>query len=401
MKMLRASFFYVADNCDLAVELCAQSGEEPTTEFADKGTRGHGAIAGRIGMESLSAAEAKDVEAIGRKYQHQLGEWLAGDSVSEIVTEAEFIYRVRLKPIYSGHPDKVVFAGPQRAFIPDFKFSWQPLNGLTATNRQLMAYVPLVRQAYPKLEEITTSIIALSNRKNPPAIYGPDEIGRAEIWALSVVKRSTEPGEKKPNAGPWCQYCSGKVLCPIWQNRIPELAAKMDEDLEVVTDEALAQLGPWLDNARKVIDRLQKRLEHRVRQAPGSFPDWRWKPGRLMRKVTDVPRAWALVRDRLTPDEFVAGCDLSIPTLEEAFHKHFRGTRKDSDAALAELLAAVIERKPTKSSLVYDPRPPEEGQVSEMPLPLPDSAGLSPDPARVPGAAQAASQTPGGDESPW
>lgn len=400
---MRASFFYVADNCDLAVELCQQSGEEPPTEYANKGTRGHSAIAGRVGLESLSAAEAKDVETIGRKYQTQVSEWLAGDRVSEIVTEGEFIYRVRLKPIYSGHPDKVVFAGPRRAFIPDFKFSWQPLNGLTATNRQLMAYVPLVRQAYPKLEEITTSIIPLSNKKNPPAIYKVDEIQRAEIWALSVVKRSTDAGEKKPNAGPWCQYCSGKVLCPIWQNRIPELAAKAEENLEMVTDEALARIGPWLDNARKVIDRLQKRLEHRVLSAPKNFPEWRWRPGRLMRKVTDVGKAWQLVRDRLTPDEFIAGCDLSIPTLEEAFHKHFRGTRKDSDAALAALLAAVIERKPTRNSLVYDPRPPdyqEEPQVSEMPLPLRDSAELPPDPTGMPGAAQTASQAPG-DESPW
>jgi Protein of unknown function (DUF2800) len=401
MKVLRGSFFYVADNCALAWELCQKSGEEPSTPYADKGTRGHAVLAGRLPPEELTHAETRDVEKLYAKYQAQLADWLAGDQVTRSLIETEFVYRAKLKPIYSGHPDQVIFAGERRAFIPDFKFSWQPLNGMTATNRQLMAYVPLVKQRYPELESITTSIIALSNRKNPPALFKAHDIKAAEIWALSVAKRAYDPGEKHPDPGPWCQYCSGKILCPVWEGQIAELAAKEADEPDAITDEALSQIAPKLSSAKKVIDRLQARLEQRVREAPEKFPEWTFKPGRVIRKIVNPLKAWKLVRDRISPDEFIQGCDPSIVSLEEAFHKHFPGTRKESDAELERLLAAAIDKRRAKSSLVYDPKPPdyveaEEVEVSEEPLSLPDRAALPQLANGVPEPAKTASQAADG-----
>lgn len=375
-KIPRASFFYPMDNCDASWELSLASGEEPPTVYADKGTRGHAAIAGRIPQSDLSADEIKDVETIGRKYKARLEDWLAGDKVTEILTEEEFAYRLRLKPVFTGHPDKVVFAGPQRAFIPDFKFSWQPLDAMTATNRQLMAYVALASQRFPKLREIRTAIIPLSNKLNPPADYDDHDISLAKDWAESVVARATAAGEKKPNAGPWCQYCSGKVLCPIWQRQIPELAAASPELQDGITDEALAQIAPRLKIAAKVIERLLDRLEQRVREAPEKFPGWSFQQGETRRSISAPAKAWKAVRERLSPDEFIAACSLSIIKLEEAYYHRFKGTRKESDAALGELLAGLIQYKRTKSSLVYDPKPTEllAGETAPADqLPLPDS----------------------------
>lgn len=374
----RASFFYPMDNCDAAFELSQASGEEPPTVYAEKGTRGHSTMAGRTGIEELPLAEQKEVETISRRYNDQLADWLAGDKVTEILSEEEFTYRVRLKPVYNGHPDKVVFAGPERAFIPDFKFSWQPLNGLTATNRQLMAYVPLVKRSFPALRAIRTSIIPLTNKLNPPADYYDEDMKRAEIWALSVVDRATAPGKKSPNAGPWCQYCSGKILCPIWQAQIPEIASAPELAAETIPDDVLRAVAPRLKIAAKVIDRLLDRLEQRVREAPDLFPDWTFEPGRNRRHLDDPGKAWKAVRDRLSPDEFVAACSLSVTLLEEAFYKRFGGTRKDSDAALALLIKDLVRIKRTKASLVYDPKPAETDsapQPSEL-VPLLDRGAL-------------------------
>jgi hypothetical protein len=381
MKIPRASFFYPMDNCDAAFELSQASGEEPPTVYAEKGTRGHSTMAGRLGLDALSLPEQKDVETISRRYNDQLADWLAGDKVTEILSEEEFAYRLRLKPVYNGHPDKVVFAGQERAFIPDFKFSWQPLNGLTATNRQLMAYVPLVKRHFPALQRIRTSIIPLSNKVNPPADYFEEDMKRAEIWALSVVDRATSTAKKYPNAGPWCQYCSGKVLCPIWQDQIPVIAAAPELAAETVSDEVLRAIAPKLKVAAKVIDRLFYRLEQRVREAPDLFPDWKFEPGSNRRHLDDPARAWKAVRDRLSPDEFVAACSLSVVSLEEAFYKRFSGTRKESDAALAELIKGLVRTKRTKASLTYDPKPIEADDATppaEL-VPLLDSGAVPAD----------------------
>jgi Protein of unknown function (DUF2800) len=380
-KIPRASFFYPMDNCDAAWELSQASGEEPPTVYAEKGTRGHSAMAGRLGVDALSLPEQKDVETISRRYSDQLADWLAGDKVTEIISEEEFAYRVRLKPVYNGHPDKVVFAGPERAFIPDFKFSWQPLNGLTATNRQLMAYVPLVKQRYPALREIRTSIIPLTNKVNPPADYLDQDMKRAEIWALSVVDRATAAGKKSPNAGPWCQYCSGKVLCPIWQAQIPEIADAPGLAAETVSDDVLRAVAPRLKVAAKVIDRLLDRLEQRVREAPELFPDWTFEPGRNRRHIDDPAKAWKAVRDRLSPDEFIAACSLSVVSLEEAYYRRFGGTRKESDAALAELLKGLTRIKRSKASLIYDPKPAETDGTSQPELVSLFDSGALPAPA--------------------
>ncbi len=58
------------------------------------------------------------------------------------------------------------------------------------------------------------------------------------------------------------------------------------------------------------------------------------------RKITDPMAAWAAVRDRLSPDQFVACCDVSLPKLETAFAEAApRGGKAKAKQELSEALA--------------------------------------------------------------
>ena len=58
------------------------------------------------------------------------------------------------------------------------------------------------------------------------------------------------------------------------------------------------------------------------------------------RKITDPMAAWAAVRDRITPDQFVACCDVSLPKLENTFAEAApRGGKSKAKQEFSEALA--------------------------------------------------------------
>jgi hypothetical protein len=350
----RGSEFYIYDNCEISFELMQSAGEEPATPFADKGTRVHAVLAEKKEPKELDDAEADLAAELSTQFKSQFNPWKGDAEITQNLIEERIWMRAGWRPMYSGQPDRVIVAGP-RAFIPDFKTGWHPLDAITATNSQLRSYVPLVATEIEGIEEVTVSIIK-PGKKSAPAVFGPEEIKGATAWALEVVSRVKAPGPKKPTKGPWCQYCSGKVLCPLWRDELA-IMAQMDEAIGSLPDVQLRDLAPKLDIAGKVVEKLKARLYNRVQLAPGNFPDWRFEPGVVRRKIADPAKAYALLKEYVSAEEFVSTTSVAISELETIFRKA-RGLKTlEAAAEFNNLLASVIDKKPNKDSLVYDPQP--------------------------------------------
>jgi hypothetical protein len=283
-----------------------------------------------------------------------------------VLIEERLWMREGLTPIYSGQPDRIVRLD-KRVFIPDFKTGWHPLDHFTATNCQLRSYVPLADEYFDGIEEAQVAIIK-PGKQSPPAVFWPEEILYARAWAVEVATRATKPGPKTPNKGPWCTYCSGKVLCPLWRAEVLSFAERADLVVSEIPDVALAELAPRLELAATVIEKLRLRLWGRVQLAPGNFPDWRLEPGDKRRSIENLGELYDRVVTRdaaMSFEEFLEACRISIGDLEGTIRKNKQITWAETYEYFAKKLGDLITVKPTRSNLVYDPRPKQlEGEAN-------------------------------------
>lgn len=354
----RVSSLYIYDNCAAAHSLCLKSGEEPATVYAFKGTRIHRVLAGEGSIEDLDADEQKIYEELWSKFREQLRAWRGDAEVEDAWTEHEFSLHYETSVILTGHPDKVIRSG-RRLFIVDFKTSYHTLDALSATNAQLRGYVALADHNICNIDQITVWICK-PGKVGPPAVYDRTAIDAATRWATRLVKKISGPASWKPTRGPWCQYCCGKVLCPLWREEIGQLA-KADQFVESIPDQQLADLAPKLDIAKKVIERLKARLEERVRENPQAFPGWKFKPGRLMPEIPSVQSAYLAFKDLIDSDTFLKATNLGLGELvriyRDASGVTWEQARKDVESRLGQNLTYTQ----AKSSVYFDP------QAGELP----------------------------------
>jgi hypothetical protein len=363
----RSSFFYPMDNCEAAYRLSQASGEEPSTPYAEKGTRVHAVLAKKLPAKELDDAEADLAADLDVQRVRLVEGWLDGKRIEFEMIEERLWMRNGLKPMYSGQPDRVILSGP-RLLIPDFKTGWHPLDHIVATNAQLRSYVPLAVDEIQarggdlcEIEQVTVAILK-PGKKSPPAVFDHEAIRDARAWALDVVERATVKGAKKPNRGPWCTYCSGKVLCPLWRDEILVTAGQVDVAVRDIPDLVLRELAPKLDIAATVIEKLQARLYSRVKEAPQNFPDWRFEPGEKRRSIDSaIGAAKALITENyLTSEQFLECCGVGITKLETSVRKVNGYTVAQTEEVLKKTIGGFITIKPNKDQLVYDPKAPKE-----------------------------------------
>jgi hypothetical protein len=370
----RSSSFYALDNCDASFTLSQASGEEPPTPYAFKGTEVHGVLSGKIPRATVDDATQALADDLAGQRANALRLWVGLDAkIEEETIETRLWLRQGLIPLYSGQPD--VFAkSDSRVFLSDYKSGWHPLDHWVATNSQLRAYVPLIDEHYHHALDEITAAIHKPGKKSPPAIFFRSEIDQARAWAIDVVRRARDKHHARPSRGPWCTYCSGKVLCPLWKDEIRSFSDLATALVSDIPDLALREIAPKLDLAKTVIDKLSARLYERVRLHPEIFTDWRFEPGQPSRKIDSVPQAYIkLVQDpesnALSPEEFLACCRIAIGDIELCVRKNRRLSVKDAQAWMAATLQGIMHTRRPRDLLVYDPRPKELPPPSQPPDP--------------------------------
>jgi hypothetical protein len=361
----RSSSFYAYSNCDISFELMRAAGEEPPTIFSDRGSEVHALIAGKLECALGGDAEvelATELDLQDKELARRL--YFASELDEEHIEERLWL-RNGLLPVYSGQPDRWrLYQNRTKVYLPDFKTGWHPFDHYVATNCQIRSYVPLVDEACGRKLEAVTAAIHKPGKKTPPAVFGRAEIEEAKAWSLEVVKKITGPGPKSPTRGPWCTYCSGKVLCPAWRNEIETLAPLAEAVLGDIPDLVLRDLAPRLDLAATVIEKLKARLKARVKDRPDLFPGWGFADGDPKRsieperngKVFDV-----LVTGQaaLTFNDFLACGRLAVTSLEDAIRKNKRISASAARELMNAKLSGIMEKKLPEPHLVYNPVTPE------------------------------------------
>jgi hypothetical protein len=380
-KFPRSSSFYSYDNCEASFSLSQMSGEEPPTPFSDRGTAIHGWLAADIDRKPVLEEDELDTARDLALQENELFEsWHRGEII-EAHREERLWLRDGLQPIYSGKPDVWYVSDENRVLVPDYKSGWHPLDHYVASNCQLRSYVPLIDEELDRKPENITVAILKPGKKFPPARFDREEIDAAREWAISVARRSTDPGPKHPTRGEWCKYCAGKVICPAWKTEIEELSDLITARITDIPDSALNALAPRLQVAKTVIEKLQERLYYRVREKPEHFPDWRFEAGNERRNVT--PESLFSIYDQLvsknadlTFTEFMECCKISLGELEKRVRKNKKMRVREVYVYLDKAVGQYIETKRNKPTLVYDPKfkhedidAPEPEGAEEQPLP--------------------------------
>lgn len=359
----RSSSFYAYSNCDAAFGLSQQSGEEPPTPHSDRGTAVHSVISGKLLPSEATSAEVDLALELEDQQRNLEKAWQGGAPVDEAFVEQRLWLRKGLVPYYSGQPDRIVRAG-RRLFLPDFKTGWHPLDAFAATNCQLRSYVPLaVHHMVSSIDEVTVAIVK-PGKKSPPAVFGPKEIREANEWAIDVAQTAVSKIANTPTKGPWCKYCSGKLVCPLWRDDVFNLAGKAELATKDIPDHILAEMAPKLDLAKKVIERLEARLYARALLEPAHFPDWHFEKGDKKRQIKDVQKAYEVLvveTGTLSMAQFMECTGIKISELETKVRHTKQMSTKETDGFFAKHLSHLIEHKPNKDKLVYEPQPKELG----------------------------------------
>ena len=355
----RASSFYALDNCDLAYRLSKASGEEPPTIYSDRGSDVHQVISGQArNVDKLDSDVIDLAKELSRQRSLRLEKWM-GESTAPIkeYLERRLWLRQGLIPVYSGQPDNWVLQ-EARVFLSDYKSGWHPIDHYVATNAQIRAYVPLIDEELDHRMEEVTAAIHKPGKKSPPALFGRVEIDEARSWALDVVARAKDATRQKPNPGPWCTYCSGKVLCPAWQDRLVNLGELVSSPIADLPDLVLRDLAPKLEMASTVIDKLSNRLYERVKARPDFFKDWRFDSGDERRVINSVSKAFEALVDKdgsLSTEAFLKACRANVTELEAAVRQAKGLSVSGAREWMLKVLEGVLEKKRNKDKLVYDP----------------------------------------------
>jgi hypothetical protein len=359
----RSSSFYCYENCEASFVLSQASGEDPPTPFSDRGTEVHGVLSGKIDKSAVDDAIIDLAADLAEQHWKARKLWSGQEPFSgERVLETRLWLRKGMTPVYSGQPDIFEREGT-RVMLTDYKSGWHPLDHIVATNCQLRSYVPLIDEHYDNEIDEVTAHIHKPGKKSPPAVFGRREINDARAWAIEVARRVTAKGPKNPNRGPWCTYCSGKVLCPLWRDEVIGLAELSTEIASGVPDAMLRQIAPRLALAATVIEKLRERLYLRAKQRPDLFPDWRFEPGDLRRLIDDNEKAFDLLVTKhsgLSFTEFLESSRLSVGDIEGFVRKNKKMTVAQAQEWMAKILAGVMTKKPPlKDKMIYDPQPKE------------------------------------------
>lgn len=359
----RASGFYAMSNCEASFQLSQASGEEPSSVFSDRGTEVHAVINGTVLPEKVDESISDEALRLLDQRDEKLKEW-GGEAALDIqpIGEKRLWIRDGLNPIYSGQPDSYVIL-KKDVFLSDFKTGWHPLDDIAATNSQLRAYVPLIDEDLHHKIDTITAAIHKPGKLSPPALFDREAMDDAREWAIEVAVHAAEPGLKTPTKGPWCKYCAGKVLCPLWREELMSLSEMAAAVAEEIPDTQLRKIAPKLALAKTVIERLEARLYQQVKAKPEFFSDWTFEPGVSKRKISDTIEAYNIlvVREKvMTAGEFLLCANLGITDLETRIRKNKQLTIKGATEFLSHVAQGVLTRTNPRDKLKYDPQQLDE-----------------------------------------
>ena len=360
----RASGFYAYANCVVSFRLSQAAGPEPSSTDSVFGTSVHAILTGGASPIDFDSSVREMAATLERSYTQSFHAWEKSlpenARLGELYSERRLYFKRAHFTLASGQPDRFLAASTHHVYLADFKTSWRPIDSYPVTNAQLRVYAALIFDFYRHKIDSLTAAIHKPGSTLPPAFFTKSDLVLATKWVKEITSDSiAPPPDSYPRKGPWCRYCSGKILCPLWQAELTQLSSFALTQLDSLSDQALANLAPRLDLAAKIISRLSERLYDRVAHCPASFPGWSIIQGSFRRKISSPAQAYKhLVKNGpLDHDTFLAATRVSISALRSVLSSTLSLSPQAADALLESSLSpdGTLTKTQSPPTLSYDP----------------------------------------------
>lgn len=272
-----------------------------------------------------------DYELAGRCWdleQQAIQDWLARKSESEFpefkVYSEKRLWLSAGTLKHSGQCDCAVVSG-NRVLILDVKTGWQEV-AAPASNEQLRDLAVLWWWE-TQCDEVTVQIIQPGVEKQPPCVYGREELEESHRRLVARVVASNDPNAKRVPGEVQCQYCraKGSSRCPETQQAVvtlPPLPVAEIPSPKLVEAALMAQ-----GVAKAILEAARAALKDN----PDAIPGFKLEPNAPNKPITDPGACWAR-------------CSTQGMTLEQ-FMTCVKVGKGDLEAALKEVIRAKTGKK--------------------------------------------------------
>ena len=225
----------------------------------------------------------------------------------------------------------MVMVKADRAIIADAKFGWQPVED-AEFNLQGWAYAIGVFEKYPEVQMV--DVVFAQPRLNSVsrhAFYRSSDLDKMKIRVITVIARAKHDTKELRPSEYACLYCGAKATCLALHKKALIISSKFVEltpDSELIDLYNPEQLAtPELRGKAEILRRVLEPWCDRVRKENTQFaietgediPGFEIKHRSGRRTITDAQITFELVKDRLTPEEFAAVCEVSASQLLKAY----------------------------------------------------------------------------------
>lgn len=272
----------------------AQKGLPATTSnYSEHGQLIHAALAGDGEALRALTVEQRDTfercREIEKKLLLQYFPDAGGGNPLKLFREQRYWCMVDGKFEHSGRFDLVARCGTQGMVI-DYKTLPGDVDE-APDNRQLRDGVVLLA-GHLLVEEMAAVIIQPMISMEPKvALYGPEDIKRAESELWARVRKSNDPNSPRIASEVACNFCRAKRHCTEYQkwagSSVPVMLSILDVPMANWTPEQRQVFCERLPVAQKWLDNGKDFIKERLAADPGFVPGFYLQPGAKRESIRD------------------------------------------------------------------------------------------------------------------
>lgn len=251
------------------------------------------------------------------------------------------------------HPDLVTIAEhPEHGLIglvEDWKTGFIEVDS-AEDNDQIRSYALGVYEKHPELNKIYGKIHQRFVA-HQTVEYDRESLVLAKEDILSVVVEANKPGQPRTPSPGACRYCRalGTTRCPETLNTINHAARPIN--LATLSPEQKSYRLDMFKLAELIIRRERELYSAELEENPKAIPGWHLVPGDERRAIVDVQAAYAVVADKITPEEFQAKCKIGVGDFEKLYKKATGLKGLTAKNAMTEALGPALQASQCKASL--------------------------------------------------
>lgn len=269
---------------------------------------------------------------------------------AQVFKELSFHELAEFSPLMRRGKADLVVLYSNTAELVDYKAGRNAVDD-AAVNDQQKAYVVAMFQRWPHLKAVRVHLLMPRRDEVSTHTFSADDVPRLRADLASIIV-TAERYHRENLTAPrtdTCLWCAKRHSCPAVVGTAMAIAKGYDAELQIpaefhpskVTDpKAMAVM---LD-AASVMDKWVQSARHHFTQAMLNgvdIPGYELREKKAARSVDDAMAAYAVVREVIDRDEFLAACSISLPALEKAWCE--KAPRGQKGKAKEELISKLIE----------------------------------------------------------